>query len=230
MTRSEEQDRRYTRALAWGIGLSALSHAALFLIFSARPLPMSPFAAAGERMGDIRAAAGGGLEAIQLRPPAEVPEPPPPMPVPTPDVAEPEPPEPELEQEEIPAIALAEDLETPGTEGPAEGPGLAEGEGLGDGGTEAEGRFRVIPPDPTFLGVPPTEGRPDEVRGRELVIWVYVTATGDVVPDSTRVDPRIRDRRFDRRIRDYASTWRFNPARNPDGQPVGEWFRYTLTM
>lgn len=230
MESSQEHDRRYNRVLAWGLGLSALGHALLFLIFSARPLPMSPFAAAGERMGDIRAAAGGGMEAIQLRPPTEILQPPPPIPAPTPDVTEVEPPEPELMEEEVPAIALADELVTPGTEGPAEGPGLTEGEGQGDGGTEAEGRFRVVPPDPTFLGVPPTEGRPDEVRGRELVIWVFVTASGDVVPDSTRVDPRIRDRGFDRRIRDYASTWRFNPARNPDGQPVGEWFRYTLTM
>jgi hypothetical protein len=230
MTRSEEHDRRYTRAIAWGIGLSAVGHAALFLIFSARPLPISPFAAAGERMGDIRAAAGGGMEAIQLRPPTEVLQPPPPVPAPTPDVTEIEPPEPELEEEEIPAIALAEELATSGTEGPAEGPGLAAGEGQGDGGTEAEGRFRVVPPSPTFLGIPPTEDRPDEVRGRELVIWVYVTASGDVVPDSTRVDPRIRDRGFDRRIRDYASSWRFKPARNPDGLPVGEWFRWSLEM
>lgn len=227
--RKREENRRYNRALAWGLGLSVLGHALLVLIFSGRPLPISPFAAAGERMGDIRAAAGGGMEAIQLRTPTEVLQPPPPIPQPTPDVTEPEPPEPEMPVEEVPAIALGDQVAAPGTEGLDEGPGLAEGEGLGDGGTEAEGRFRVVPPNPTYFGIPPTEDRPDEVRGRELVVWVYVTASGDVVPDSTRVDPRIRDRGFARRFNEYVSGWRFEPARK-DGQPVGEWFRYSVTM
>lgn len=227
--RSREPDRRYPRALVWGVGLSVLGHVALFLLFSARPLPVAPFAAAGERMGDIRAAAGGGMEAIQLRPPTEALRAPEPMPVPTPDVTEPRP-EPELEEEPVPAIALAEALAPPGTEGPDVGPGLATGEGEGDGGTEAEGRFRVVPPTPTFFGIPPTEDRPDEVRGREVVVWVYVTAAGEVAPDSTRLDPRIRNRGFDRRFREWVSDWRFEPARNVEGRPVGEWFRYEVTM
>lgn len=225
--RSREPDRRYPRALAWGVGLSVLGHVALVLLFSARPLPTAPFAAAGERMGDIRAAAGGGMEAVQLRPPTEALQPPTPVPVPTPDVTEPEP-ESELEEEPVPAIALADAIALPGTEGPDAGPGLATGEGQGDGGTEAEGRFRVVPPSPTFFRLPPMEDWPEDVRDRDVVVWVYVTAGGEVVPDSTRLDPRIRDRRFDRLLRDWAADWRFEPARNADGRPVGEWYPISI--
>lgn len=214
--------------MAWGFVISGLGHAILFIVFSAQSLPVSPFAAAGERMGDYRAAAGGGLEAVQLRTPVRVPEPPPPIPTPEPDVTEVELPEPEIAEEDVPAIALADEIATPGTEGPAEGPGLAEGTGAGDGGTEAEGRFRVVPPRPKGMILPPSD-RPDAVRGKEVEVWVYVAATGRVVADSTRLNPSTGDRRFDRRLREHASGWVFEAARR-DGNPVGEWFHYTIIM
>jgi hypothetical protein len=128
----------------------------------------------------------------------------------------------------VPAIALADELATPGPDGPAEGPGLADGEGAGDGGTEAEGRFRVVPPRPKGMILPPSD-RPADVRGREVEVWVYVAATGRVVADSTRLNPPTGDRRFDRRLREHASGWVFEAARR-DGRPVGEWFRYTIIM
>lgn len=226
--RHREQDRRYTRAVAWGMTISILGHALLFIVFSARPLPIPPFAAAGERMGDFRAAAGGGMETVQLATPTRVPEPPPPIPAPTPDVTEVEPPEPELSQEDIPAIGLEDEVATPGSEGPAEGPGLADGTGQGDGGTEAEGRFRAVPPRPKGLILPPSD-RPEDVRGKEVEVWVYVAATGRVIPDSTRLNPPTGDRGFDRRLREHAAGWVFEAARK-DGRPVGEWFRYTIIM
>ena len=179
-------------------------------------------------MGDIRAAAGGGLEAIQLSTPRRVLEPPAPIPEPTPDVTENPIPEPELAQEDVPAIALDEELAAPGSEGPAEGPGLVEGVGDGDGGTEAEGRFRVVPPRPKGMILPPSD-RPDDVRGKEIDVWVFVAATGDVIADSTRLDPSTGDRGFDRRLREHASGWVFEAARK-DGRPVAEWFRYTIIM
>lgn len=228
MDRTREQDRRYSRAIVWGLVVSVVAHVLLFLVFSGRPLPLSPFAAAGERRGDIRAASGGGMEAIQLATPTRVPEPPPPIPTPTPDVTEMEPPEPEPPQEDIPAIALAADPGAPGTEGPTEGPGIADADGQGDGGTEAEGRFRVVPPRPRGLILPPSD-RPDEVRGKEVEVWVYVAASGRVVPDSTRLNPPTGDRGFDRRLREHAAGWVFEAARR-DGQPVGEWFNYTIIM
>lgn len=225
--RNRQPDRRFTRALAWGMGISIVLHALLFLVFSGRPLPRSPFAAAGERMGDVRAAAGGGLEAIQLATPQRVPEPPQPVPEPTPEPTEVTLPEPQLE-EDIPAIGLENTIASPGSQGPAEGPGLAEGTGLGDGGTEAEGRFRVVPPKPKGLILPPSD-RPEKVRGKEIEVWVYVTATGRVVPDSTRLNPSTGDRGFDRRLREHAADWVFEAARR-DGRPVGEWFSYTIIL
>jgi outer membrane biosynthesis protein TonB len=227
--RHREEDRQYARAMRWGLGLSVLVHVLLFIIFSARPIPRSPFSAAGERAGDERAAAGGGMEAVELRTPTQdVPAPPEVEPVPTEEVEEVEPPDPEVTLEEIPAIAMADAVMRTGTEGPAEGPGRVEGTGRGDGGTEAEGLFRVIPPRPRGLILPPSE-RPDRVRGKEVEVWVYVTAKGEVVPDSTRLNPSTGDRRFDRRLRDYAAGWAFEAARR-DGRAVAEWFRYTLSM
>ena len=214
--------------MVWGVTISVVGHVLLVLVFSAQPLPLSPFAAAGERTGDFRAAAGGGLETVQLSTPTRVLEPPPPIPEPTPDIAEEPIPEPELEQEDVPAIALAEEVASPGAEGPAEGPGLAEGTGLGDGGTEAEGRFRVVPPSPRGLFLLPSD-RPDEVRGKTIGVWVFVTAAGEVVADSTRLDPSTGDRGFDRRLREYASEWVFEAARK-DGQPIAEWFRFEIDL
>lgn len=223
-----DKDRRYTRAIVWGMTVSIVGHALLFLVFSDRPLPQSPFAAAGERMGDIRAAAGGGLEAIQLSTPTRVLEPPPPIPEPTPDVMDDPIPEPELEQEDIPAIALDGEIAAPGSEGPAEGPGLAEGAGEGDGGTEAEGRFRVAPPAPKGVFIPPMD-RPAEVRGKTIDVWVFVTATGEVVADSTRLHPSTGHRGYDRRLRESVSAWIFEPARK-DGEPVAEWYPFEVEL
>ncbi|MFW5947777.1 MAG: hypothetical protein ACOCUW_04730, partial [Gemmatimonadota bacterium] len=80
--RTREEDRRYGRALLWGLTLSIVVHVVLFLVFSGRPLPTPPFSAAGERMGDTRAAPGGGMQAEQLQPPTPALSTPPPIPVP----------------------------------------------------------------------------------------------------------------------------------------------------
>ncbi|NIP78952.1 MAG: hypothetical protein GWM90_07035 [Gemmatimonadetes bacterium] len=226
--RYREQDRRYTRAWRWGLALSALGHVLLFLIFSARPLPLSPFSAAGPRRGDFRAAPGGGMQAVELSRPASA-RPVPPEPVPTlePEETEVEP-EAEPPDEDAPVIALADQVAVPGTQGPTVGVGLLDGTGRGDGGTEAEGRFRVVPPRPRGLMLPPGD-RPDQVRGREVEVWVFVTEEGEVVPDSTRLNPPTGDRGFDRKLREYAADWVFEAAQR-DGRNVAEWFRYTLIM
>lgn len=226
--RRVEQERRLVRATWAGIAVSLLGHILLFLLFLGDvAIPVSPFSAAGERRGSDRAARGGGMEAIQLATPTEQPPaPPPPVPVPSPQVETP-PEEPEM-MVEVPAIALATGIASPGDPGPAIGPGLADGDGEGDGGTDAEGLFRVVPPRPRGLILPPSD-RPADVRGREVEVWVYVSAAGKVVADSTRLLPPTGDRRFDRRLRDHASGWVFEPGRR-DGRAVGEWFRYTIVM
>lgn len=220
--------KKHRRTMRRGIAVSALLHALVFLVFGGERVPLSPFAAAGERNGDNRAARGGGIEAVQLRSPTpEIPRPPAPVPVPTLDVTEPVPPEEET-AEEIPAIALADGLREAANRGPLDGPGLETGEGQGDGGTETEGRFRVVPPRPRGLILPPGD-RPDDVRGKEVEVWVFVTARGQVIPDSTRLFPPTGDRRFDRRLREHASSWVFEAARR-DGRAVPEWFRYIIVM
>jgi hypothetical protein len=220
-------DRRYRHAFRMGLVASVVLHAVLFLAFGGQTLPPSPFAAAGERQRDARAAKGGGMEAVELRPPAVV-EPPAPVPVPVVDLAEEEAPEPEPEVEEVPTLALADGLALPGTPAPGNEPGLADGVGEGDGGTESEGLMRVVPPRPRGLTLPPGD-RPNDVRGKEIEVWVYVSAAGQVVPDSTRLFPPSGDRRFDRRLREHAAAWVFEAARR-DGRAVAEWFRYTLIM
>lgn len=227
--RWREEERRHTRAWRAGLAASVVLHLLIALVFgSSEPLPDSPFAAAGERRGSELAARGGGMQALELATPTEEPPAPPP-PVPVPDAAEDTPPPEEQEMVvDVPAIALAEGFGPVGETGPDAGPGLALGEGEGDGGTEAEGRFRVVPPRPRGLILPPAD-RPSAVRGQEIEIWVYVSAAGRVVPDSTLLRPPTGDRRFDRRLRDHASGWVFEAARR-DGRAVGEWFRYTIVM
>jgi outer membrane biosynthesis protein TonB len=225
--RRRQHERRQTRTTRGGLLASIALHLLVLALFADRsPIPVSPFAAAGERRGSELAAAGGGMRAIELATPTEeTPTPPPPEPVPTP-VEEVPPPEEEM-LVEVPAIALAEGTMTPGDAGDT-GPGLALGVGEGDGGTEAEGRFRVVPPRPRGLILPPRDP-PESIRGKEVEVWVYVSAAGRVVPDSTRIRPPTGDRRFDRRLRDHASGWVFEAARK-DGRSVGEWFRYTIVM
>lgn len=226
--RHRDEHSSYTRALRVGLVVSVLGHVALFLVFGGQSLPSSPFAAAGERNADPRAAQGGGLEALELRTPDLVPVPPEPIPVPVVELAQEEQPEPEVTLEEVPAIALAEGLALPGDPGPDIEQGLPDGVGAGDGGTAEEGLFRVVPPRPRGLTLPPGD-RPSDVRGKEVEVWVYVSAAGRVVPDSTRLMPTTGDRRFDRRLRSHAAEWVFEAAKR-DGRSVGEWFRYTLIM
>jgi outer membrane biosynthesis protein TonB len=229
--RTRTMERRYRRALRWGLVASFLVHAGLFLVFDDASLPTSPFSAAGERRGDPRAARGGGMEAVELRAPAAEREPEPAVEPPPEEVVEEadEPmPEPEVVEPGAFAAPLADVLSAPGPVSALRGPGLADGEGEGDGGTEAEGLFRVVPPRPRGLIQPPAD-RPERMRGREVEIWVYVSSAGRVVEDSTRLNPSTGDRRFDRRLRDSAADWVFEAARR-DGRPVGEWFRYTIVM
>lgn len=227
--RTRSLERRYHRALRWGLVLSLIVHAALFLVFDHAALPTAPFSAAGPQGGDTRAARGGGMEAVEFRAPAEpAVSPPEPEPDATPDPMEIEPPEPRIDDTGLPAPTLADRMSVPGAVGGFDAPGLVEGTGQGAGGTEADGRFSVVPPRPRGMILPPGD-RPDRVRGKEVEVWVYVSAAGRVVPDSTRLRPPTGDRGFDRRLRQHASGWVFEAAHR-HGRPVGEWFRYTIVL
>jgi outer membrane biosynthesis protein TonB len=230
---NDRYEREHRRTMSWAMLAAVLVHIIFVLIFAERrPLPLSPFSAAGPRTGDVRAAAGGGLEVVAIRSAnpveanaeEEVIEVPEPEPEPVPD--EIEQPEPE------PATAVAAASETAGDAGPGRGetrgPGTDAGTGTGDGGTAEDGRFRVVAPTPRGLILPPSD-RPGRVRGREVAVWVFVNAQGGVVADSTRLDPGTGDRGFDNRLREQAAQWRFEPARRA-GNPVAEWFRYVIVL
>ena len=230
-SRNDEHDRRWRRG--WRIALisSVLLHVLILLLFrNERPLPPSPFAAAGPRAGDDRAAAGGGMEVIVMRvtQPQVVP----------PDVEIPEPvTQPVIEQEVVepqtePTVEAVTVVEATGRvgegQGKAEDQGTETGTGRGDGGTSEVGLFRVLPPSPRGLILPPAD-RPGRVRGKEVDVWVFVTDRGRVVPDSTRIAPSTGDGRFDSKLREQAAEWVFEPARRGT-RPVAEWFRYTIVL
>jgi hypothetical protein len=201
--RKAAEGRVYRNALL----ISLLVHLLLAFGWERDPVPISPFSAAGPRAGDDRAAAGG-MQALNLAIPRPRPIVPPRVPIITLDHVEPvvvslEP--------EVDLAALIGD--GPGLD---EGPGIEGGTGEGDGGTGDTGRFTVIPPSPRGMIIPPTNR---SLRGSSVQVWVFVSAAGRVVPDSTHLSPPTRDRGFNRRLIEEAAEWVFNPATR-EGQPV----------
>lgn len=237
---SERADRKWRRALWVGFAVAIAVHLALLVVSRTTRVPQSPFAAAGPRMGDVRAAAGGGkgMEAVEVRvqqaPPQE-PEPVPvPVPVPVPEEvvvrpretpAAPAPAEPAPAPPSLPGTGGAG---TGGDEGPATGPGTATGTGRGGGGADETGNSGLIAPRPRGVFIPPT-GRPSSARGQEITVWVFVLPNGKVASDSTRLDPATSDNRYNQRLRRTVAEYVFDPARR-DGRAVGAWFPFQIIL
>jgi len=197
--------------------VSLLLHVLLFALWRRDGPLISPFAAAGPRAGDNRAA-GGALQAMSIRIPPPRPIIPPRIPLPTLNPVELQEFEPELD--DMVADVLGD---RPGdTPGP---PGL-DGDGKGDGGTAEEGLFRLVPPSPRGMIMPPAN---DKLRGKEVEVWVFVDERGRVVADSTRLQPPTSDGDFNRRLIREAAQWIFEPARK-GGEAVASWFPYTISM
>ena len=213
------RDRRRRDRRIWrrGLLISVAFHLLLFLGWRGNVIPLSPFAAAGPRAGDNRAAAGA-MQALNVRTPPSVPIVPPPIPIEV--VMEVEPVEFEQEVEIDPASVLGE---APGL---LEGPGLENGTGAGDGGNAEEGLNRLQPATPRGMIIPPTNR---DLRGTEVQVWVFVDERGRVVADSTRLDPPTRDGGFNRRLIREAAEWVFRPAIQ-EGRPVASWFPYRISM
>lgn len=213
------RDRRRHDRSVWRMGLlvSVLFHLLVFLSWRGSVIPDSPMAAAGPAAGDNRAAAGS-MQAFNVRTPPSAPLVPPPVPIPTDIAVEPV----EFVQEvQIDPASVAGDAP-----GQLEAPGLELGTGLGDGGTSDEGLYRVQPPVPRGMIIPPDN---DRLRGTEVQVWVFIDETGRVVADSTRLDPSTRDGDFNRRLIREASEWVFRPAEQ-DGEAVSSWFPYRIRM
>lgn len=214
---AEERRRRERRVWRNGLLASAIFHLLLFLAWRGNVIPQSPFAAAGPRSGDDRAAAGG-MQVLTVHTPPPLPIIPPPVPIPIEVEVEP------VEFEEMVELDAAAVLgEEPGD---FEGPGLEQGDGKGDGGNALEGRYRLQPATPRGMIIPPTNR---SLRGTEVQVWVFVDERGRVVADSTRLDPPTRDRGFNRRLIEEASEWVFRPAVQ-EGRPVASWFPYRISM
>ncbi len=211
--------RRREERHVWrrGLMVSFAIHALIFLLWRHAPIPASPFAAAGPRAGDNRAAAGG-MQALNVQAPPRVPIPPPPVPLPS--VVDVDP----VEFDPDPALDPGSILgDSPGD---AVGPGLENGDGRGDGGTAEEGTFRLVPPSPRGMILPPTSR---DLKGKQVEVWVFVDITGRVVADSTRLNPPTSNRSFNERLIREAAQWVFRPARQ-GGEAVAAWFPYTISM
>jgi hypothetical protein len=232
-------DRRRRERSIWraGLLLSVLAHLVAFAGWRSTVLPPSPFSAAGPRAHDPRAAGGGGggaLRALNLSIPPSRPIIRPPAPLAVNIQVEPVvvPPEPLSD----PRSVLGERPEVgPGTgvgtgsgtgAGTGSGSGVGAGSGRGDGGTGTEGLYRLDPPVPRGMIIPPANR---SLRGTMVEVWVFVDELGKVVADSTRLNPPTKDRGFNQRLIREAAEWVFRPAMQA-GKPVASWFPYQISM
>lgn len=230
--RNDREDAIWRRAWRIALAASVLLHILVVLLFRNEVLlPEVPTAAAGEERGDDAAAAGGGMRSLALNiqippPPEPIPRPPAPLPVPSEVEVEIKP-----QPDPTPAQPTTGSAATGGVgtgQGDRSGAGVGDGRGQGAGGDGDAGTSRVTPPTPRGLILPPSD-RPSRVRGKEVVVYVFVTDRGRVLADSTRLAPPTGDSKFDERLRRQASEWVFNPARQ-DGRAVAEWFKYTIVL
>ncbi len=207
------KDRRRLERRIWrtGLWLSVLLHLLIVLGSRVTGMPLSPFAAAGPRTGDNRAARGS-LQALNLRtlPPALVV--PPPIPIPA-DVEI----EPVLFEQEV-------GMDPTSVLGDEPGPGWENGDGKGDGGDSDEGFFRLQPPVPRGVIIPPSH---NSLRGSSVQVWVFVNERGRVIADSTRLDPPTRSNDLNRQLIREASEWMFRPAVQ-EGKAVASWYPYRI--
>lgn len=212
-------ERRARDRHIWRVGLlvSLLVHVVVFLLWRHQPVPLSPFAAAGPRAHGAEAARGS-MQAMNLSSPPSIPVVPPPVPLPSEVDIEP------LEFDDMPKVDLSGMGEEVGLEAP--GAGTPTGTGAGDGGTAEEGLFRMVPPSPRGMIIPPSN---DNLKGAEIQVWVFVDERGRVVPDSTTLRPPTKDRKFNERLIQEAAEWVFEPARK-GGEPVATWFPYKISM
>ena len=214
MSTPNVKTRRRKERKIWRTALvvSLLFHLLVLVFGGRRPLPISPFAAAGPKAGDTRAARGG-MQTMNITVPPPRPIVPPPVPVLAEIEFDP------VEFDSEPEFDMAALLgEKPGPPGP---PGL-DGDGEGDGGEATEGIGSVAPPRPRGLIYPPSH---KVLQETEVVVWVFVNEHGQVVGDSTRLEPPTRDRGFNRQIIKEAAQWLFYPATR-HGLAVAVWTNF----
>jgi hypothetical protein len=211
------EKRKESERRAWRFAfLSAfVVHVMVFILWPSGGDFQSPFAAAGPRRGD-NAAAAGGLQAMTIRTPTPRPINPPLMPILTTDA---------IEMDPVDEEIVLETAQILGDRPGEAGPGMADGEGEGDGGTAAEGLFRLLPPSPRGMIIPPSH---PSLKGKRVEVWVFVDERGRVIADSTALRPPTDNRDLNARLIREASEWIFTPAKK-GGRAVGAWFPYTIS-
>ena len=176
-----------------------------------------------------------GAAAAQEAPPVETPVPPPiTVPQETPTAL----PDPAPQPVNAPAVAAAP---TPG-EGAGAGTGVGPGTGNGTGGGSGNGNGTgvgndsgpgggggtVFPPSLQGILIPPTDGKPRELRGVRIVVTFRISERGEVV--SVATDPQIRDRGYRNEFLDRMRHYAFTPAFTRDGHAIASEISITITL
>lgn len=226
------------RRTVWGGIVSVLLHVgivALILFFRWQDIMSWDEVTESGDPGSRKGGGGGGgslqVVALPALPRAaaapKVPPPPPPVvEVPEPVVVAPPPPPP---PEPVVAVAAPADSTVsssagqggPGTgggkgtgtgtgTGSGTGPGSGSGSGPGTGG--AGGRER--PPEPRQVILPPMD-YPRGLRGQTIAVTFWVGTDGRV--ERVALAPDIEDKGFAKRFSEVMKSYRFRPARSPDG-------------
>jgi hypothetical protein len=230
--------------------LSAFVHAVLIaaLLWKTGDLFVDANRGLGPDLGRGGGGGGGGARAVamfvvpgaaaaQEAPPALTPPPPPiTVPLETPTTI----PEPAAQPTPAPAVATAP---TPGPgEGVGAGTGTGPGSGSGTGGGSGAGTGTgvgndsgpgggggtVFPPSLQGILIPPTDGKPRELRGVRIVVTFRISERGEVVSVST--DPQIRDRGYRNEFLDRMKHYAFTPAYTRDGRPIASEISITITL
>ena len=157
----------------------------------------------------------------------KVPPPPPPViPVPDPIVVPPPPPTPEpvvavsAPPDSVPATSSTGQGGTGTGGGKGTGTGTGQGSGTGPGsgsgsgpGTGGDGG-RGFPPEPRQVILPPLD-YPKHLRGKTIAVTFWVGTDGRV--ERVALAPDIDDQGFSKKFADVMKSYRFRPARSPEG-------------
>ena len=101
------------------------------------------------------------------------------------------------------------------------------GEATMSGNTNAiEGSLSRIPATPRNIIIPSNK---NDLRGKEIQVWVFVDEDGNVIADSTYLEPAGGDPDFNQHLILEAAEWLFRPA-TWAGEPIASWFTYRISM
>ena len=236
------------RRSATGLAASVLFHA-LLLALLLTPM-FRRYHLLSSTGSDLPGTGGGGggeqyialpaLRSFAPKPPAPTPEVKVETPVVTPPVIPPKvipPPTPVVDTlpHQAPAPAHADSAGGAAGTGPGQGGGSGGGTGGGQGtgtgggaGPGTGGGERGRPPEIRGFPVPPTEGTPKALRGKELPIRCYVGLDGKVERYEFGIE--VTDAGFRRALGDVIAGFKFAPARDSTGAVVRGVALVTLTL